>query len=101
VENNGAPGMNNAIAHLLAARDALDLADLQAALDSPALAAALAVITSATTTLNNTAGQMVSAANFIGKAATFGTQANAVAMHTRQRQRRFPDRITFWNPHSK
>jgi hypothetical protein len=67
--------MNKAIADLLDARDA----SLRAALNSPALAQALATITAATTALNITAGQMVTAATIIGNAPTFGTQANAVA----------------------
>jgi hypothetical protein len=79
LKNAGQPRMNKAIADLLDARDALNLADLRAALSSPALAEALAVITAATTALNNTAGQMVTAATIIGNAPTFGTRANAVA----------------------
>jgi hypothetical protein len=75
----GNPNMDGTINQLMDDRDALHLADLQAALDSPELAQALAVISSATTDLNTVAANMVTATSFITNVANFGTKVQAVA----------------------
>lgn len=74
----GNPNMDDTINQLMDDRDALYLADLQAALDSPELAQALAVISSATTDLNTVAANMVNATSFITNVASFGTKVQAV-----------------------
>jgi hypothetical protein len=78
LRNGGAAGMDATIATLRQQKAAVAEQAYAAALNDPAMAAALAALRAATADMNTVAARMVSATTFISNVASLGTAANKV-----------------------